>query len=271
MNEKQQLIEWIKNVSLENYIHDKQIQVLVSQLRERIQLLSKDNAKIKGKSHLNRIKILAIGDGAVGKTSLLMTYISGKFPPDYIPTVFENHTKMVNSEKYGDVLLNLWDTAGQEDYDRLRPLSYPGADIVLVCFSVINRSSYKSVKEKWYPEISHYIPDVPTILVGTKVDLRESEETNPELKDSSPIFEEEGKKMAAYVNSIDYLEVSSKNYYNLDFLFDKSIEYVLEMRQKLDSKIANQDETDNEATECRQDSNPSKVTRRHKPDRCLLF
>merc|ERR1719316_2479135 len=68
--------------------------------------------------------------------------------------------------------LGLWDTAGQEDYDRLRPLSYPQTDVFLVAFSLISRASFENVKQKWWPELKHHCPGVPTILVGTKLDLR---------------------------------------------------------------------------------------------------
>ena len=56
----------------------------------------------------------------------------------------------------------------QEDYDRLRPLTYMGADIILVCFAIDNRESFKNVTDYWYPELNQHIPDVPTLLVGTK-------------------------------------------------------------------------------------------------------
>lgn len=72
----------------------------------------------------------------------------------------------------GPVLLHLWDTAGQEEYDRLRPLSYPRSDVIFLCFSTISPVSWESVKTKWWPEVHHYIPNVPYILVGTKIDLR---------------------------------------------------------------------------------------------------
>lgn len=64
------------------------------------------------------------------------------------------------------VSLGLWDTAGQEDYDRLRPLSYPQTDVFLICFSVASPSSFENVTSKWYPEIKHHCPDAPMILVG---------------------------------------------------------------------------------------------------------
>ena len=69
--------------------------------------------------------------------------------------------------------LGLWDTAGQEDYDRLRPLSYPQSDVFLICFSVVQPESFQNVKSKWFPEVSHHCPNTPIILVGTKLDLRE--------------------------------------------------------------------------------------------------
>lgn len=74
------------------------------------------------------------------------------------------------------VNLGLWDTAGQEDYDRLRPLSYPQTDVFLICFSIISPASFENVKSKWWPEIQHHAPGVPLVLVGTKSDLRDDQE-----------------------------------------------------------------------------------------------
>ena len=71
--------------------------------------------------------------------------------------------------------------AGQEDYDRLRPLSYPGTQVFLVCFSIISPSSYENVLSKWVPEIQHHAANVPIILVGTKADLRNNAEISQQL------------------------------------------------------------------------------------------
>ena len=75
------------------------------------------------------------------------------------------------------VTLGLWDTSGQSDYDRLRPLSYPQSDIFLACFSIVSATSFKNIKSKWLPEIAAHAPGVPTLLVGTKSDMREDAQT----------------------------------------------------------------------------------------------
>ena len=81
------------------------------------------------------IKIVTVGDGEVGKTCLLIVYTQEYFPKSYVPTVFDNYcaNHIIGGQS---VVLSLHDTAGQEEYDRLRPLSYPGADIFLLLGSV---------------------------------------------------------------------------------------------------------------------------------------
>jgi len=93
------------------------------------------------------IKLMVVGDGSVGKTCLLISYAQNKFPRDYVPTVFDNYAVTVNvgGEPY---TLALFDTAGQEDYDRLRPLSYPQTNIFLVCYSVVMPTSFENVQQK---------------------------------------------------------------------------------------------------------------------------
>ena len=75
------------------------------------------------------------------------------------------------------VELALWDTSGMEDYDRLRPLSYPDTSVVLICFAIDSPDSLENIPEKWVPEVRHFCPNVPIILVGNKKDLRNDDAT----------------------------------------------------------------------------------------------
>lgn len=176
-----------------------------------------------------RVKLVVVGDGAVGKTSLLISYATDEFPTVYVPTVFENYTAR---KKRGNenILLHLWDTAGQEEYDRLRPLSYPGADVVLLCFSTVSQASYDAIRDKWAPEVNHYIPDVPHLLVGTKIDLREQQHPDPNSGKFEPITLDMGNSMAKQIKAPKYLEVSSKTRQGLEEVFNEAINLVLESR-----------------------------------------
>ena len=119
---------------------------------------------------LMRKKLVIVGDGGCGKTCLLIVFSKDQFPDIYVPTVFENYVadfevegKQVSWERYKrfwckycklQVELALWDTAGQEDYDRLRPLSYPDTDVVLLCFGLNAPDSLVNITEKWFPEVT---------------------------------------------------------------------------------------------------------------------
>ncbi|KAF6105935.1 ras-like protein family member D [Phyllostomus discolor] len=117
------------------------------------------------------VKVVLVGDGGCGKTSLLMVFAEGAFPESYAPTVFERLT--VNLQMKGKpVHLQIWDTAGQVDYDRLRPLFYPDASVLLLCFDVTSPHSFDNVFNRWYPEVNHFCKEVPIIVVGCKTDLR---------------------------------------------------------------------------------------------------
>lgn len=127
------------------------------------------------------------------------------------------------------ISLGLWDTAGQEDYDRLRPLSYPQTDIFIICFSVVNPASLENVKSKWIPELKHHAPNVPYILVGTKLDLREDRDTIERLKErkQSPINYNQGLQMAKEIGAVKYLECSALTQRGLKNVFDEAIRAVL--------------------------------------------
>ncbi len=177
---------------------------------------------------MQAIKCVAVGDGAVGKTCLLISYTSNAFSKEYIPSVFDNYSAnvMVNGKQ---INLGLWDTAGQEDYDRLRPLAYPQTDVFLICFSLVNPTSFKNVRTKWYPEVHHYCPNIQIILVGTKLDLREDQETIERLNEErlAPITYHQGLSLAHDVGAVKYVECSALTQKGLKTVFEEAIRAVL--------------------------------------------
>uniref|UniRef100_A0A8D8Y9G7 Ras-related protein Rac1 n=2 Tax=Cacopsylla melanoneura TaxID=428564 RepID=A0A8D8Y9G7_9HEMI len=177
---------------------------------------------------MQAVKLVAVGDGAVGKTCLMICYTTSSFPTEYIPTIWDGYkvTVMMGGKP---IDLGLWDTAGQEEYDRIRPLSYPQSDLILICFSVVDPNSFKNVRNKWYPEVSHFCPDVPFILVGTKIDLREDQEEIDKLlkKKQSPVLYTEGVSMAKEIGAVKYMECSALSQRGLKTIFDEAIRTVL--------------------------------------------
>ncbi|KAF2072836.1 hypothetical protein CYY_005847 [Polysphondylium violaceum] len=187
------------------------------------------------------IKIVIVGDGAIGKTSLLISYASGGFPRDYQPTVFDNFSSlyMYESKAYN---LGLFDTAGQEDFDRLRPLGYNDTDIFLICYSVINPPSYSNVVDKWYPEISHYTTNIPIVLVGTQNDLRHDKATLDQLalKQQHPLTYEEGMMMRKKIGARAFTECSVLTQKGVKQVFETAIKVFEECRlEALKSKSKN--------------------------------
>ncbi|CAK9326650.1 unnamed protein product [Citrullus colocynthis] len=173
------------------------------------------------------IKCVTVGDGAIGKTCMLICYTSNKFPTDYIPTVFDNFSANVSVD--GNIVnLGLWDTAGQEDYSRLRPLSYRGADVFVLAFSLISRASYENILKKWMPELRRFAPNVPIILVGTKLDLREDRRYANEQMGYDVITSSQGEELRKQIGASAYIECSAKTQQNVKAVFDTAIKVVLQ-------------------------------------------
>jgi small GTP-binding protein len=174
------------------------------------------------------IKCVVVGDGAVGKTCLLYVYANNSFPEDYVPTVFDNYSANVLVDGK-TINLGLWDTAGQEIYDRLRPLSYPGAHVFLICYSSVYPTSLENVKEKWYPEIRHHCPDAPVILVGTKSDLKDEPSVIEKLasRGQAPVSNDAAEAVSTEIGAKDHIVCSAKTHDNIKAVFDAAIRAVL--------------------------------------------
>lgn len=241
---------------------------------------------------MRSIKCVVIGDGAVGKTSLLISYTTNTFPTDYIPTVFDNYSAKIavrppsslqpgniqskniknndanqisnkssnhntesNSKKLDEVpndnfnndniqffKLNLWDTAGQDEYDKLRPLSYPQTDIFLICFSVTDRTSFNNLKEKWLNELKQHANidksefykntgSLPVLIVGTKADLRENGTSNSICENSDSkkdvIDIDEIEEFIKENKLLDYCECSAMNQTGVEEVFQAAVKGVV--------------------------------------------
>lgn len=175
------------------------------------------------------IKIVCVGDGGCGKTSLMLTYTIGKFPTTYVPTVFENYLTNIRAPDGKLIELALWDTAGQEEYDRLRVLSYPEVNILLVCFGIDSPTSLENVIDKWLPEVSHFCPDIPILLVGLKLDLRTEISAQEYLhaKNIKCITKEQGESVAKKIGARGYLECSARMSWGVSNIFTTAMEIVL--------------------------------------------
>lgn len=171
-----------------------------------------------------RKKLVVIGDGAAGKTSLLIAYRDGIFRPEYLPTVFENSTAVVPVESKM-VELSLWDTAGQEDYDRLRPLSYLESNVILVCFALDKPQSLENVERKWATELDLYCGEVPRVLVGCKVDLRPALVTAT-LMDQY-VTKQAAERVKERINAVAYIECSSLTGHNVQNVFAQAARVAL--------------------------------------------
>jgi len=177
------------------------------------------------------IKTVLIGDEKVGQYCLLLTYSNKKFTFGYMINSWKTQLQIDNQT----VHLAVVPTAAGKEYDALRPLVYPGTDIFLLLFSVIDRDSFENVTNKWLPEIQSHCPYTPFMLVGTKADLRkelltpedEAFEAVRNRRVGNEITLKEGQKLAKEIKAIDYVECSARLIDSVSQLFEKSVRNVL--------------------------------------------
>ncbi|XP_017055291.1 uncharacterized protein LOC108097496 [Drosophila ficusphila] len=167
------------------------------------------------------IKCVLVGDGAVGKTNLILSYLENRFNPEHIPTASDIYNADVNVNE-SPVHLTLCDTAGQDTLDPLRELCYPDSDVFLLCFSVVKPESFRAIKAKWAPKFAK--TKAALILVGTQADLR----TSPNVLNK---LQTNGEKAISYADAWDlattigakYIETSSATQDKVKDVFDTAI------------------------------------------------
>ncbi|XP_059903085.1 cell division control protein 42 homolog isoform X2 [Gadus macrocephalus] len=171
-----------------------------------------------------RVNCVLVGDGAVGKTSLVVSYTTNGYPAEYIPTAFDNFTVMVVVDGK-PVRLQLCDMAGQENLEKLRPLCYRSADVFLLCYSVVRPSSFRGLAQHWVPEVRRHRPDTPLVLIGTQLDLREDVQVLIQLAraQETPVSPQDGQRLAREIGAVGFAECSALTQKNLKDAFDAAI------------------------------------------------
>ncbi|KAN0110641.1 Small GTPase superfamily [Hyaloscypha variabilis] len=188
-----------------------------------------------GGSKTTQRKLVLLGDGACGKTSLLNVFTRGYFPTVYEPTVFENYVHDIFVDGVS-IELSLWDTAGQEEFDRLRSLSYDDTHAIMLCFSIDSKDSLENVESKWVGEIAENCQNVKLVLVALKCDLRELDAENEvdtdgqhrEKKDL--ITYNQGLEVARRIKALRYLECSAMRNRGVNEAFTEAARVALSVK-----------------------------------------
>ena len=157
------------------------------------------------------MKIIVVGNGKVGKTTLTIKYVKGKFTSDYKKTLgvdFLNIKKYIkNIEK--EIEFYIWDTAGQDYYNSITKRYYKGADAALIVFAINDKDSFDNIIS-WYDKIYQECDNIPIILVMSKIDL----------KHEAVVSDIEAENLAKKLN-IDFMKVSSKDNIMVNEVFEK--------------------------------------------------
>ncbi|XP_071483759.1 ras-related protein Rab-23-like [Diadema antillarum] len=125
------------------------------------------------------IKVVIVGNGAVGKSSMIQRYCKGIFTKDYKKTIGVDFLERQIEFNDEDVRLMLWDTAGQEEFDAITKSYYRGAQAGVLVFSTVDRDSFEAI-DKWRAKVEEEVGNIPLVLVQNKIDLVEQAVLEPE-------------------------------------------------------------------------------------------
>lgn len=170
------------------------------------------------------LKVVLLGDGGVGKSSLMNRFVSGKFDSQSFHTIgveFLNKDVSVEGQSY---TLQIWDTAGQERFKSLRTPFYRGSDLCLLVYAVDDVESFKNLA-MWRKEFLYYADvrekdNFPFILLGNKIDVNER-----------AVSEEEAHHFCREIGGIPYYETSAKDSTNVDVAFNAAVKRLNELEQ----------------------------------------
>ncbi|CAN8075190.1 unnamed protein product [Agarophyton chilense] len=147
-------------------------------------------------------KVVLVGDGGVGKTTFVKRHITGEFEKRYIATMGVEVHPLKFSTNFGPILMNVWDTAGQEKLGGLRDGYYIQGNAAIIMFDVTSRMTYKNVPQ-WHRDLVRVCENIPIVLCGNKVDIKDRK-----VKAKSITFHRK--------KSLQYYELSAKSNYNFE-------------------------------------------------------
>jgi small GTP-binding protein len=168
-------------------------------------------------------KVVLMGDGSVGKTSLRRTYMGEGFRAQYMITIGADFAvKKMQLEGGHDVSIQIWDLAGQEHFKSVRSTFYKGAQGALAVYSTVERTSYDNIKN-WLEECwTNAARKIPVVLIGNKIDLRTQFIDNPVMAQTI-VKTEEGQALAKYIadqgSHSSFIETSAKTGENVEAAF----------------------------------------------------
>ena len=164
------------------------------------------------------LKIVLLGDAAVGKTSLINMYAHHKFTQDYKPTLGVSICVKEIKKENAQIRLVIWDIAGQEKYDLSRKMFYQGVVGALFVYDTTRHATIKNIESKWLRDLNEYgEQDLAYILIGNKIDLQ----------DARAVSSEEGTALANKIKASDFVETSAKYGDNVEKAFEKLVFQIL--------------------------------------------
>lgn len=172
-------------------------------------------------------KICVVGDGGVGKTSMVLRYCEDTFKENYLMTIGSNFsTKSVELPDHPNlnIKLQIWDLAGQKHFSFVRPPFYRGATAIIYVFDLTRRSSFSNLSN-WKEEVENVVNQKTTILVGNKLDLASQGDRE--------VGETDGGALMKELNAIAYFETSAKEGNNVEDVFIKTVIGILKASNKI--------------------------------------
>lgn len=166
------------------------------------------------------VKVLVVGDGAVGKSSLIQRYCKGIYTDAYKKTIGVDFLERQIQVQATDLRLMIWDTAGQEEFDAITKSYYRDAEACVVAFSTTDRTSFEAV-ESWIAKVEAECGPIPMVLIQNKIDLVEQ----------AVMTREESEELAKKV-ALKFYRTSVQENYNVNEVFTYLCELFLERKQK---------------------------------------